>query len=355
MKILFITNELNYACGVTTHLLNLTSGIAEKNGNEIHIIAGGGNGADRFDNKNYTVIINPDFLHENRNPINFTKAVSYLVKYTNNNLIEIIHSHTHYAANIAYYAASFINVPKIQTNHGILPEGGKLTHFKADKYIAINEHIYEYLRNEINIQSERISFIRCGIPVPDAPPVKDNSKLKIISASRLTYDKGTDIFIDAVSMLNDEIKRKSEFYIAGDGEEKTKLMEMNNSLNAGVHFLGRVDNMQELLSGSNVFVFCGRSLTEGFPAIITEAGAYNNLVISSDFKGLQPAFEPDKDGLVFKANNAEKLCGLLDSVINNFEEYIPLALNYYNKVKKLYSVNEMVNKHLELYNSCRVK
>lgn len=352
MKILYLTNELNYACGVSTHLLNLISGLLKHHDIGIHIISGGGNGVERFNNNNINVNINPNFLHENRSALNFTKAVSYLVKYANDNLIDIIHSHTHYAANIAHYSAGFIKIPTIQTNHGILSGRGKLTHFNADRYIAINEHIFDYLKNVMNVQPECISFIRCGIPVPDKPPVKESKKLKIVLASRLTHDKGTDIFINAVLQLKIKEKEKCEFYIAGTGDEEMKLKEFNNTLKAGIKFLGRVDDMPGLLSTTHITVFCGRSVTEGFPAIITEAGAFNNLVISSDFNGLQPAFEADKDGLVFKNDDAEILNNLLSMVIERFDIYKTIALNYYQKVKNIYSITEMINKHLALYNSC---
>lgn len=355
MNILLVANELRYTCGVTNHLLHLSKGLSQRLSNDpsnkIFILCGGGKGIERFSDINTEIINNEKFLHEKRNPINYLLAVRFLKSFASEKKIDIIHSHTHYAANIAARAFKTGNkIKTIQTNHGLLEQKGRLKHFNADKYIAINEHIYEYIIKNNIAERENIKLIRCGIPVPDIPPQKNNKKLKVIAASRFIREKGLDTYINAVSLLDERLKQKAEFFIAGEGELEKELKKQNKDKNAGITFLGSIKDLYPVLAETDALVFPSRSKTEGFPAVITEAGANNTLVITSDFSSLGNIIENNQDGIIFKQNNYEQLSLLLTKFIENREEYVSIALKFYEKTKKLFSIDEMIDKHLKLYN-----
>lgn len=352
MNILLLVNELRYTCGVTNHILYLSAGLANNTGNKVFIITGGGDGIDRFDNINAEIINDSRFLHENRTSVNYISAINVLSGFIKKNKIDIIHSHTHYAANIASHAAYLKRTPKVQTNHGLLAAGGKLKHFSADKYVAINEHIYNFLMDNNIASEENIKLIRCGIFVPAEPPVKSSGKLKIIAASRFTKEKGLDTFIKAVSILDSETKQKAEFIIAGIGEEEDALKQLNSELNTGIDFPGNILNLSDELKDTHVFVYPSRSKSEGFPAVITEAGAHNNLLITSDFYGVTNIVENNTDGFVFPQDDSEKFAGILAQAINNYNSLSGMSLNFYNKVKDLFDLQTMIFKHEELYKEC---
>src|SRR5205085_9899620 len=113
---------------------------------------------------------------------------------------------------------------------------------------------------------DKVRLIRCGNPVPDLPPIKNNKKLKIIAASRFVKEIGLDIFIYAVGMLDDKLKQKAEFYIAGEGELENELKQLNKNFDAGIIFLGSLRNIYKTLSETDVLIFPSRSANEGFPA-----------------------------------------------------------------------------------------
>ena len=153
-------------------------------------------------------------------------------------------------------------------------------------------------------------------------------------------------------MLDDKLKQKAEFYIAGEGELENELKQLNKNFDAGIIFLGSLRNIYKTLSETDVLIFPSRSANEGFPAIITEAGANNNLVITSAFSALGNMIENNINGLVFSRDDEEKLSGMLASVIENSENYKPMAGKFYNKIKKLFSIDEMITKHSKLYYEC---
>lgn len=353
MNILFLVNELRYTCGVTNHILHLSKGLVDTGDVKLWIICGGGNGINRFAGIDVTIISDERFLHINRGFSGFISAINYLVKFIRENKIIVIHSHYHYGAAIAHRASQLTGKTTVQTNHGILPDMGRLKHFNADKYVAINEHIQRHILENKIAKEKDVCFIRCGIPVePDTPQKIINAKLKVLAASRFTYEKGMDIYIQAINMLSDSIFEKASFYIAGEGELNEKLMELNSSLGSKVNFAGKLADMYSYLSGTHILVNPSRSGSEGFPAIITEAGATNTLVVSSDFAGAEDVIKHEENGLIYKDNSPDKLCKLLETVIANYDSYIPLSNNFYKLISEEFTIQEMTGKHISLYSKC---
>lgn len=352
MNILFLTYELNYSSGVTAHILNLTNGLAKAGDVNVYIICGGGNGIEKFKDTDADISVNNIFLHKNRSYLNYARALYYLVKFVKKNKIDIIHSHTHYAANLAYGASKFCNVKTVQTNHGLLETKGKLPLFRADKIIAIDEHIRDFIIQEKICAQQNVLFIRRGIPVPGTPPWKAKIKLKIIAAARLVRENGLDVFIKAVSLLPEHDRNKAEFLISGEGEHEEHLKKLNKEYGSSIKFLGKVNDMPSLLRDTHVFVFPSSAAAEGFPAVITEAAACNNLIISSDCPGIEKIFVSDIDGLAFKAGDEYDLMIKIKLAIDSYETIKPMAEHFYNKVKELFDMNSMIQKHMELYGSC---
>ena len=353
MNVLMITNELNYSCGVTNHLLHLAKGLVNSGSVNLWIICGGGNGINRFADINVTIISDERFLHINRSFSGFISVINYLVKFVRKNEIDVIHSHSHYGAAIAKRASTLTRKTTVQTNHGILPEMGRLKHFNADRYVAINEHIERYILENKIAKKENIAFIRCGIPVNDELTIKPvNDKLKILAASRFVEGKGLDIYIHAVSKLPIAALSKADFYIAGEGEQESSLSELNNSIGSKINFIGRITDMYLYLSKIHVLVNPSRSDNEGFPAIITEAGATNTLVISSDFTGAEDVLVDGKNALIYRDKSSDNLSKMLEDVINNYSSYSPLAESFYQYIKMEFSIPVMIDKHLSLYEKC---
>jgi glycosyltransferase involved in cell wall biosynthesis len=346
MNILLIANELRYTCGVTNHLLHLSRGLAGSDKVNLWVICGGGNRMQDF--KDINITADKRFFHKGRDLPGYISAISFLAKFIRKNKINVVHSHTHYAANIAARAVKISRAETVQTNHGILQSKGRLKHFNAHKYIAINEHIYKYiLKDKIAVESD-VSFIRCGVPVDGSPALKENGKIKVIAASRFKYGKGMDIFINAVAGLRNDTKNKAEFFIAGEGEMENSLKELNSNTNAGIEFLGRVKDMYGTLRETHILVHSSRSSSEGFPAIITEAGACNNLILSSRFNGSESVMT-DNEAVFFNVDDTADLTAKLEDAVNNYSGYKEHSLKFYNKIKEWYNIDTMIKKHINLY------
>jgi glycosyltransferase involved in cell wall biosynthesis len=353
MNILLLANELRYTCGVTNHLLHLSKALSSSGEVKLWIICGGGNGINRFSDIDVTIISDERFLHSNRSFTTYVKAINYLVSFTRDNNIDIIHSHYHYGAAIASKAAALTGRITIQTNHGILPAMGRLKHFNADHYIAINEHIRQHILKNNIADAGRIHFIRCGIPIAEPMPQKSlNGKIRVLAAARFAEGKGLDIYIHAVNKLPLNTFEHAEFFLAGEGELEDKLLDLNRSLEGKVKFIGKILDMYEALNHMHVLVNSSNSSNEGFPAIITEAGATNTLVVTSDFRGSSDVIKHGLNGLLYSNDSSENLANTLNDVIYNYKYYQPLGKMFYEFIKKEFSIEQMLKKHLALYKNC---
>ncbi|MBZ0204513.1 MAG: glycosyltransferase family 4 protein [Ignavibacteria bacterium] len=351
MNILLLVNELRYTCGVTNHILHLAKGLLDTGKVNLWIICGGGEGISRFSDQNVNIISDERFLHKNRSYFGYISAINFLTGFVRKSNIGILHSHSHYTASIAKRTSQLTKAATIQTNHGLLQTIGRLKPFNADNYIVINDHINEHIRKNRIAPVDKINYIRCGIPV-DKEYHKDSGKLKVIAASRFTFEKGLDTYIDAVQRLKQDVKEKAAFYIAGEGRKESYLIETNQRLNAGIIFLGRVADIYSLLRTTHILVCPSISKSEGFPAIITEAGATGNLVISSDFDGADSIIEDKVNGVLFRQGDPIDLETKLREAINGYDKYSEMASRFHKKISEVFDLDLMIEKHIHLYEKC---
>jgi glycosyltransferase involved in cell wall biosynthesis len=355
MNVLLLVNELKYVCGVTNHILHLSEGLTKDESINLWIICGGGNGIMRFSDIDVQIISDERFLHFNRSFFGHISAINFLVKFIRENNIDIIHSHYHYGAAIASRASQLARKVTIQTNHGLLPEMGRLKHFNADNYVAINEHIREHILNKHISEEQNVFFIRCGVPVDEPMPVKSYDSVKIIAASRFVENKGIEDYIEAANEIGEPVRKFVAFHLAGEGPLESEFRELNEKLGGAVKFDGRINDMYPVLRDTNIVVFPGVSENEGFPAIITEAGATGCLLVTSGFMGAHHILEDKTNCLMFSPGDAGELTKILTDSILQKGSMENIASGLYSTVKREFNLDTMINKHIDMYIQCLEK
>jgi glycosyltransferase involved in cell wall biosynthesis len=347
MNVLFLTDDINYVSGVSKHLYYLLREFSKDKNYKIFLVCPGGDFVDEFRKLKITVILNKYISHQERSFFNIIKCIWFIYRFINKQNIRIIHSHTHYAANIAWLSSRLSKTITIQTIHGIQPSGGRLSHFIADYFITVNKNSINYLLS-IGKKKSRIYFVNLGLPFPEKS-IKNRNEIKIFFASRLVPEKGADIYLDAVSLVKDRLKEKVSFMIAGEGECENELKGQIAKLKIDVKFLGKIKDTFEYLKDSHIFVFTSRVQTEGFPLAIIEAALNGNLIITSDFISLKEIFEENKDCLVFCNNDPAQLAEKLVLAINNYNQYSDLIINGSAKAKENFSLDNMVTEYKNIY------
>ncbi len=353
MKILFIVNELLYTCGVSNHVYNLLYGIKEHKNIEIIILCGGGNAIDKYRKLGYKVIVEKEIRHEGRSVLKYIIGLMKLYKIIKKHQIDIVHSHHHYAANMADKTARFCGIKTVMTNHALLPDIGRLSHFAANYVIVLNNYIFDQIKAKKIINPKNIRMIRNGIFETTEVKKIFHKKLNILVASRLVSGKGIELYINAVIRLPQSIQNKANFLLAGTGEKENFLLSEINKYKAPIRFLGNIDDLRNKLNEIDIFII--PSLSEALPMTLIEASFATCLVIISRLPWLDEIFEENVDGLVFENGNVESLRERLEDCINNFERILPEAKHFHDRALNLFSLKTMVLKTIQVYKECLTK
>ena len=141
--------------------------------------------------------------------------------------------------------------------------------------------------------------------------IKNDNKF-LLSAGRLTRQKNFSFLIEAFSKikLSDTI-----LYIAGEGEEKNKLINLINKkkLNDKVKLIGYRSDLFELMNKCECFILTSRWEDPGF--VLVEAAISRATIISSDCEnGPREIIQNEKNGFLFKNND-------LNDFVKSFNRY----------------------------------
>jgi glycosyltransferase involved in cell wall biosynthesis len=121
----------------------------------------------------------------------------------------------------------------------------------------------------------------------------DAGTLLIGAAGHVTHRKGFDVLLDAFARAG---LADARVVLVGDGPELARLRARARELGIAerVHWLGRRDDVADVLAGCGVFVLSSRN--EGMANVMLEAMAAGTPVIASDVSGVRTALGADADG-----------------------------------------------------------
>lgn len=351
MKIIHIANSISDSDGVSSHLHQLFRALRKKGVDQI-LLCGQVQSRTRFERSGIELTVVPDLFHGNRSASGFANAVRKLFGILRRFRPDAVHSHNHYAANISHFASKLTSFRKVQTVHGVIPETGRLSHFRADKFICVSSHSANYLKIEKSIDPKKIYLIRQGI---DADEYIISDKFSsaapgILCMSRLEEDKGVDDFVRAASILRQN-ESSAEFSVAGIGSYEKELKKMNDSLNAGVRFLGEVPDTVSLLGNADIVIMPSRIASEGFPMTVAEAGIARCLLIATELESLREVIENGVNGFLYKPGDYSSLAEKILQALSHKAQSKEMATAFRIRSEELFDIGLFAEKHMEVYNA----
>ena len=210
----------------------------------------------------------------------------------------------------------------------------QLTVFFASSYTCDGENTFDKLV-ELGAEPEKIKIIRFGTDIEKFRPAKSkeqrtNSKgrisksksVKIISLRNLIPVYDIETLIKAAAIVIKESanwRTKTEFIIAGDGEQKAHLEKLAKDLklkNENVKFVGNVKNNDLPLVFNSSHIYVSTSLSDsGLSASTAEAMASELPVVVTNSGDNKKWVDDNKGGFVIPCGDyqalAEKLIYLL--------------------------------------------
>lgn len=168
----------------------------------------------------------------------------------------------------------------------------------------------------------------------------------VLSAGRLTQQKGFEYLIEAASWVCKE-RKDIFFFIAGKGrlEKKLKNLIEAKQLIDRVFIIGFQNDLTPLLQKSDLFVLS--SLYEGMPNVIMEAMVQKVPVISTNVNGVTELIENETTGYIIPASNSEKMAEKILEFFNQDDnnEIIDRAFEH---ITSKFKVDTMLDK-IETY------
>ncbi|SFL31949.1 glycosyltransferase family 4 protein [Proteiniphilum acetatigenes] len=194
--------------------------------------------------------------------------------------------------------------------------GRKLSARFADAIVTITKEDKQYLKKELNPKCP-IYQIYNPIDIQErSNPYSVESKI-ILSAGRLTYQKGFDLLVDIAEIV---LKKYFDWkwIILGEGKDRQQIEDkINNSgLQNHVILKGNVKNINEFYNQASIFVLTSRY--EGFGLVLTEAKSFKLPCVSFACKaGPSEIIEDGVNGFLVECFNMEKMANRIMTLIES--------------------------------------
>ena len=156
------------------------------------------------------------------------------------------------------------------------------------------------------------------------PQLSNLSGINILYLSRLIKSKGIQDLIDAIPLINKNVKMN--FIIAGPG--KPFLLTSPNIIQLGYvpHHLTHY-----LYSLADIFIL--PSMSENFPISILEAMSSNNVVIATNVGGIPEIIQNNYNGLLIQKNCPTMIAEKINQLLEDHEFRLKIGLNARNTVE----------------------
>lgn len=224
---------------------------------------------------------------------------------------------------------------------------------KADAIIAISEDIFNELNKKTVKNVIKIpNFVNTDKFFPKTVIKRTSNKVRILFTGRLVFQKAVDVFLDALSYLDEEI----DFivYIVGDGDLKRELQRKaaNLGLVDKVSFEGRKEEVLQYYQNSDIFVLPSRA--EGMPIALLEAMACGLPAVVTNVSGMAEIVENGINGFVVPVGDARALAKAIRVLGTNKKMGIKMGRLAREKVLARYSLDIVGEKYIQLIKKLHV-
>jgi glycogen synthase len=248
------------------------------------------------------------------------------------------------------WPALIIRKPTVITHqtwfsHGIVGFIKSLACSLVDKTVAISEAIRKETDADLVIPNPYQSEV-----FEEKNEISRDREL--IFAGRLVSDKGVDILIEALALLEKQDFRPI-LTIVGDGPEESTLRDLVRSRDLENHviFTGKKNapELASLLLRHRIMLIPSR-WAEPFGIVALEGIACGCVVVGSDRGGLPEAIGPC--GLLFPNGDSKRLAKLIESLLKNTSLLKSFSDSSIRKNHlKVHTPSQIAKKYLELFES----
>lgn len=187
------------------------------------------------------------------------------------------------------------------------------------KVYTVSDYSTRMLRDmNVRYQTDKLSW---GIPdfITQKETVQKNEKMTFLIVGSIEKRKGQDIVLGAISLLSDEICKKTRFIFVGNVLDE-------QIYKALLHAMGKYDNIQYLrpIPRKEMFMLYQEadciivpSRDEPMSLVAVEAMLLFKLLICSDHTGIAQFMQESVNGMIFKNGNKTELAKKITYAVKN--------------------------------------
>lgn len=183
-------------------------------------------------------------------------------------------------------------------------------------------------------------------PEPEGPPT-------VLLASRMLWDKGIGIFVEAARLLAGR-NFPVRFILAGSCDTRSPLAVPHSNLeewnrSGVVEWWGHRTDMNEVFGASNI-VCLPTTYGEGIPKVLIEAAACGRAIIATNVQGCREIVLDGQNGILISSQNPQELADAIQKLIKD-----PALRQKMGKVGRHIALSEfssrkVISQTLALYN-----
>ena len=272
-------------------------------------------------------------------------------KYVRRNKIDVYHSHLSFGV----FFGALLSLPKVYTHHNVRPRFKRIIYrifnFGVTEYVGISDICVKSLkactgRNVTSIlngvDSEKFCVRERNLGVDNV--------IKAIAVGRISPQKDYFFLADIVKSLPEDVRRRIEITIAGEGDPEYVASFHAHLKSLGVskffNLLGNRSDIVELLDHSDLFVMS--SEWEGLPISLIEASVAGLPCVVTDVGGCREVVEHCQNGFFIPHGDIQKYSTALAKIISDPSLLRQFSLNAIRHASK-FSIDNCCEEHQDLY------
>lgn len=215
-----------------------------------------------------------------------------------------------------------------------------------DQFIGVSEYTRKHILKDYGFfLDQKTSVIYNGIDTSVFVKRTQENKNKFVVSSHLRHSKGIQDLIQAVSGLEDRIKKQIQIDVYGEGPHESELLEMNRAhhLEEIIHFKGGSSQLNALLSHYRYLL--QPTYMECFSLSILESLAANVPVITTTVGGNLEIIEHGKNGFIFAPKDCSALAAILKGIVLGD---LKIDEDVSEQIEKDFNLEKMVEGHIQL-------
>ena len=275
--------------------------------------------------------------------------------------IDVVHARSRVPAWIAWLAAREARIPFVTTCHGYYSAHGMSQVMGWGKRVIVpSQVIARHMIEDFGVPPERIVLIPRGVDLVQFPfhPQKYEGAppkvFRILNLGRFSPIKGQLEFLRAIHILRQKGLALEVWLAGSEGKGKTKytreIQETIRQLGLAqaVKFLGTRRDVAELLQKADLLVLSSL-VPESFGRVLIEAGATGTACVATRLGGVLDIIEDGKEGLLVPPREEAAMADAIQNLLQDREKARQMTRRLREKVERQFSLDQMVEKTLEVY------